>query len=449
MAGKNLDYWYDEQLKRYLIQLIRVFSNFKVKENTSKGVHYNRVPARYGDQSRMVASILRNNSENVINSAPFITVTINSLQIARDRTFDPFLVATEQVAEREFNKDTNSYGTVQGNLYTTQKYMPVPYNLTISVDIWTSNTDTKMQIMEQILILFNPSLQFSQNDNPLDWTNIFELELIDIVWSNRSVPAGVDEQIDISTLQFSAPIWISPPAKVKRQSIIQRITADIHDISDIENLGFNEGYYDFFKDIADTAEVIITPNDLYVQITGGSAVLINNQNLTQKWADIIEMQGELRSTSKLKLNISNDTDSELYMVTGTIAALPGSDTTLVFTLDADTLPSNTLTAVDKIIDARANFPGDGTLAAAAIDQRYLITEDISASGFSNWNVDASANDIIQYDGTKWSVVFDASTNTTTHYVKNTNTAKQFKFHDGGWISSYEGIYNPGYWKLAL
>ena len=168
-------------------------------------------------------------------------------------------------------------------------------------------------------------------------------------------------------------------------------------ISDIENLGFNEGYYDFFKDIADTAEVIITPNDLYVQITGGSAVLINNQNLTQKWADIIEMQGELRSTSKLKLNISNDTDSELNMVTGTIAALPGSDTTLVFTLDADTLPSNTLTAVDKIIDARANFPGDGTLAAAAIDQRYLITEDTSASGFSNWNVDASANDIIQYD----------------------------------------------------
>ena len=152
MAGKNLDYWYDEQLKRYLIQLIRVFSNFKVKENTSKGVHYNRIPARYGDQSRMVASILRNNSENVINSAPFITVTIGSLQIARDRTADPFLVQTDQIAEREFNPDTNSYGTVQGNLYTTQKYMPVPYNLTINVDIWTTNTDTKMQIMEQILL---------------------------------------------------------------------------------------------------------------------------------------------------------------------------------------------------------------------------------------------------------------------------------------------------------
>ena len=39
MAGKNLDYWYDEQIKRYLIQLIRVFSNFKVKSEHLKELH--------------------------------------------------------------------------------------------------------------------------------------------------------------------------------------------------------------------------------------------------------------------------------------------------------------------------------------------------------------------------------------------------------------------------
>ncbi len=449
MAGKNLDWWYDEQLKRYLIQLIRVFSNFKVEENTEKGKHYNRVPCRYGDMNRMVASILRNNSENVINSAPFITVTIGSLQIARDRTLDPFLMVTEQVAEREYKSATNSYDTVQGNLYSTQKFMPVPYNLTINVDIWTTNTDTKMQIMEQLLILFNPSLQLSQNDNPLDWTNIYELELIDINWTSRAIPAGVDEQLDIATLNFAVPIWLSPPAKVKRQSIIQQIVADIHETSSIENLGFNEGYHDFFKDIADTAEVVVTPNNYYVQITGATAILLDNAGITKKWADIIEMQGELSSTSKLKLNISNDTDSDANMVTGKIAALPGNDTTLVFTLDTDTLPSNTLTAVDKIIDARANYPGDGTLAAAVTDQRYLITEDISATGHPNWAVDAESNDIIQYDGTKWSVVFDASTITDNRYVTNSNTSKQYRWHESSWISSYEGIYNPGYWRLSL
>jgi hypothetical protein len=129
--------------------------------------------------------------------------------------------------------------------------------------------------------------------------------------------------------------------------------------------------------------------------------------------------------------------------------LPGNDTTLVFTLDTDTLPSNTLTAVDKIIDARANYPGDGTLAAAVTDQRYLITEDISATGHPNWAVDAESNDIIQYDGTKWSVVFDASTITDNRYVTNSNTSKQYRWHESSWISSYEGIYNPGYWRLSL
>ena len=135
MAGKNLDYWYDEQIRRYLLQIIRVFSHFKVKENTKDGVKYNRVPARYGDSSRMVASILRNNSENALNNAPMIAVGIQSLKISRNRAQDPFLVDTRQVAEREWNADTGQYTSEQGNLYTTERYMPVPYDLTIQVDI--------------------------------------------------------------------------------------------------------------------------------------------------------------------------------------------------------------------------------------------------------------------------------------------------------------------------
>ena len=65
--------------------------------------------------------------------------------------------------------------------------------------------------------MFNPSIQLQQNTNPLDWTSVFEVELTDMQWSNRSIPAGVDETIDVSTLTFTLPIWLSPPAKVKRQ----------------------------------------------------------------------------------------------------------------------------------------------------------------------------------------------------------------------------------------
>ena len=111
-------------------------------------------------------------------------------------------------------------------LTAIKRHQPVPYNLTMQVDIWSGNTDQKLQLLEQILILFNPSIQLQQNTNPLDWTSVFEVELTDMQWSNRSVPAGVDETIDVSTLTFTLPIWLSPPAKVKRQKIINTIEKD-------------------------------------------------------------------------------------------------------------------------------------------------------------------------------------------------------------------------------
>ena len=33
----NLDYWYDAQLRRYLTQFMRVFSDFKVNEGKRAG----------------------------------------------------------------------------------------------------------------------------------------------------------------------------------------------------------------------------------------------------------------------------------------------------------------------------------------------------------------------------------------------------------------------------
>ena len=449
MAGKNLDYWYDEQIKRYLIQIIRIFSHFKVREYKDGEAKYNRVPARYGDQSRMVASILRKNSENVINSAPFISVTIGSIQPARDRTHEPFLVDTTQVAEREFDSQTKTYKSNQGNLYSTQRYMPVPYNMTINVDVWTTNTDTKLQILEQVFVLFNPSIQLQSNANALDWTSIFEVELSDIVWSNRSLPQGVDETLDISTMTFSIPIWISPPAKVKKQAIIQRIVNDIHSVSSIAELGYSEDFADFFGSIEDSAEVIVTPGDYSVQVTGATAQLVDQTGQAVDWVDITEMLGTIKSTSLLKLNISNDRDNELNMLTGTVAKNPTDDTQLVFNLDSETLPTNTLTNITKIIDARENYPGDGTLDAASLGQRYLINADISETGHPNWGLDAKENDIIEYDGSNWTVVFNSNNVSTPQYVTNSFTSKQFKWTGKLWISSYEGEYNPGFWRLVL
>ena len=159
----NLDYWYDAQIRRYLTQFMRIFSGFKVSEGVRSGsTYYNKVPVRYADMSRMVAHILKKGSENMVNSTPFIACSIGSLLIARDRVHEPMLVDKIQIAERQFDSSANAYATsgnttsTPGNLYSTDRYMPVPYNLTMQVDIWSGNTDQKLQLLEQILILFNP-----------------------------------------------------------------------------------------------------------------------------------------------------------------------------------------------------------------------------------------------------------------------------------------------------
>ena len=87
-------------------------------------------------------------------------------------------------------------------------------------------------------------------------------------------------------------------------------------------------------------------------------------------------------------------------------------------------------------------------------QRYLLTDSIGDSdntdAADSWgNLVASANDIVQYNGSSWFVHFDASTTETTEYVTNLNTSLQYKWDSNQWVRSYEGLYTGGKWSLVI
>ena len=263
--------------------------------------------------------------------------------------------------------------------------MPVPYNLTIQVDIWTPNTDTKLQIMEQLMVIFNPSIQIQSTNNPLDWSSIFEVTLTDVNWSNRSIPQGVDEIIDIATMTFEVPIWINPPAQVKRQQIIQTIVTNIFTDTDVDDYGFDSQFYDFFRSIPETPEqMIITPNDYRLKIQGSEAQLLNRDYTPAIWSDLLEIQGGLiTDTSLLKINTSNDLDDELSMIVGGVTEHPMDPSKLIWNIASDTLPADTLSEITRIINPDDAEPGDG-LPAAEQGQRYLITESTPWGGDNYW-----------------------------------------------------------------
>jgi hypothetical protein len=282
------------------------------------------------------------------------------------------------------------------------------------------------------------------------------VELTDIQFTNRSIPAGVDEQIDVSTLTFQLPIWINPPAKVKRQSIIHEIHSNI--ITDfggnaLSEIGYDEDIADFFRSFDIQSRLIVSPGNYKVSVLNNTVTLFDSAGINeQNWTPLLEMYDkELKdNTSILKLKNTNNMEDDSQDLAGTIAKNPSNDAQLIFNLDTDTLPASTIGNINKIIDPQKNVPGDGTLDNLTIGQRYLITEDLSSSGYPEWNINASVNDVIEFDGSKWSVSYDASANSdSTAITKNLNTTKVYKWNGKTWLSIYEGEYNPGYWTLVL
>ena len=451
-------FWYDQQIRRYLLQFVRIFNGFQFESGQknaggSASKVYRTVPMRYADMSRLVAHILRGNTENAINSTPFMTCHVANMNVARERRHDPKLISAQQVQERKYDAINDQYTAELGNTYTVERYMPVPYDLTINVDVWCSNTEQKLQILEQILTLFNPTVELQSNTNPLDWTNITVVELIDIQWSSKSIPQGVDSQLDIATLIFQVPIWINPPAKVKKQTIINQIINRIHLDDSMEDLSYDKNMHDFFDQFNTLEEIVITPQDAQVNVTGNVINLLNAHGINEDyaWKEFFEQYGEFQeNTSKIKLRRSTNIEDSSEDIVGAIAYNPLNDNELIFTIDSATLPTNTITTVLKIVDPIKNHPGDGTLINQANGQRYLIVTDIP-SGSTNWgSVVASTNDVIEFDGTNWNVSFDASVNgATVQYITNTATGYQYKWIGDEWIDTYQGQYKPGYWILNL
>lgn len=142
-------------------------------------------------------------------------------------------------------------------------------------------------------------------------------------------------------------------------------------------------------------------------------------------------------------------------IVGTISINPTDDRILLFDIDTDTLPQNTLDPVNSIINPQTKGPNHG-LPAPANGQRYLLVDDIGnvdneVPALAWGSVVAFANDIIQYNSTsqQWVVSFDSRNSTTTEYVKNLTSSVQYRFTNDAWVKSYEGFYEAGDFSIVI
>lgn len=455
------NYFYDGQTRRYISQFIRMMSDFYVSFGADRNgnIAYQRVPVMYGDQSRQASTILRNNSENTLNSVPAMSVYVSAFNFDRSRLQDPSFTQSMQIRQRQFDPVTGTYGTAEGQNYSVERLMPAPYKLSLKLDIWTSNTEQKFQIVEQISQLFKPALELQSTDNYIDWTSLTYVELTDVNFDSRTVPTGAEDPISIATLTFDMPIWISTNVKVKKMGVIQQVITNFQDLDTLDTLGqtiVNIQNYAILlssKIVSGTQTYylkLLKPQDALNISKYGYDTVVSQHS----WSKFLSEYGESTAASEIRLSTSNGSE-----IIGTFAINPADESTLIYNPFSDTLPANTMNAINAIIDPMSVNVGT-FLTSPAVGTRYLLVNDIGDpengsngpvawKGTSGQNLLAKANDIVEYNGHFWRVVFDSENIDSLQYVTNLTTGIQYKWQNQQWTKSYDGVYHAGEWMIAL
>lgn len=392
-----MQHFYDGQIRRYITQIVRLLSEFSYKDGQGNLV---KIPVTYGDLTRQVGSILRDNSDNKLPSAPRMAVYITGLEMDTARLADSSYVNKLNIRERAFDANGNEYLKKEGKNYTVERLMPSPYTLSINVDIWSTNTDQKLQIMEQILMLFNPSLELQTTDNYIDWTSLSTLDLENITWSNRSIPIGTESEIDVGSISFKTPIYISPPVKVKKLGVITNIISAIFNDTGLE-VNVNDSAYTQSlmqegivqesidadptklpgerQSLTSETTLVSTTHDNYdLLFIDNVAKLIYRGNVgAETWTGYLKSipQTFQEGITELRLQRSNG-----YEIIGTVEINIADETELLVTLDTDTLPADDLingrTGIDYIINPLNFDPSDITKSSSP---RVLLLGNIGNS----------------------------------------------------------------------
>jgi len=451
---------YSGQVRSFLAQFIRMFSYFQVEfgKDSNGVIALQQIPVIYGDSSRQAATIIFGNSENALPTVPAISVYISGLEYDRARVSSPSFVGKVSLRERQFNPTTNTWLNNQGNAFSVERPMPVPYKLTVKVDIWASNTVQKLQILEQILPLFNPDFEIQSTDNYLDWTSLTMAILTSVTWTSKQIPNN-DNSIDVSTLVFEIPIWLALPARVSKMGVIQKMITSVFDStgslsSDLSNLSSE----------AILSRKAFSPMNYGVVYLGNAVQLFRQNNIVNDslegtsitpdpaiinaWEPLINLLGSKLANGVTELRLTQPNGTE---VVGTVAYHPTDSSLLLFMPFTNSMPTNTVAPITAIINPHG-IPVDSMILNQPIGTRYLILDDIGSVGSSSiaWgSLVASANDIIEYNGVIWTVVVSALTQTAVQYTTNMKTGLQYVLQNSVWNKAVDGVYSNNEWTIVF
>lgn len=243
-------YFFDEQIAKYQIQFMSIFKGLTVVtgKRADGEIRSLEVPVVYGSKDRVTAAMIAQNVQNSAIKLPTMSAYMTNLSMAPEKY--------KGVGVTRSHVFLPKGGLFPNDLKTVVQINPVPYMMTMKLSIFTSNMFQHRQILEQILVFFNPSIQIQKSDDIFDSGSITTVELKDINFQ-EDYPSGEKQRAIVTDLTFDLPIWLAVPADIKNQ-FIEKIYARISVIETGE--GFAEAYSKL--DALTDDDIIIDASDI-------------------------------------------------------------------------------------------------------------------------------------------------------------------------------------------
>lgn len=205
------EFYYNQQIKRYLVQFMCLFSGMKVKvgKTSTRPEGVIDVPIQYSSMDKVAASIAAGNTSNKPIRVPVMSASLS--QLRRD-------MIIPGLNQEHSTTYLPPGGYFANDTRTLTRIRPMQYRATINLAIWTSNLDQHFQILEQILTVFAPSIQLQTSESQMDWSKITMVELMDVNYS-ESYPVTTNIRLPMTELTFDVVFYLSVPAEQRDQFV--------------------------------------------------------------------------------------------------------------------------------------------------------------------------------------------------------------------------------------
>ncbi len=268
-------YYYHEIIRKTIIAFGTLFNTIEIRHKKQGGTQYStmKIPIAYGPREKFLARL-----EQKPDLRQRVAITLPRLAFE--------LTAIEYDNERKVSTMQTFKATTTGSNKLARKlYMPVPYNLGFRLNVMTQYNEDSLQIVEQILPLFQPSFNLT-------------IDLVDAIGEKRDIPmvlnsvtfddnyeSGMDEKRVIThTLDFTAKTYIFGNVPTSGTGLIKKVIVDKYtDTSNTKTASRELRYVaepralkDYNDDATTKLIADITPTKTVFDVADATALVVNS-----------------------------------------------------------------------------------------------------------------------------------------------------------------------------